>query len=68
MSKSTRNPDEKERHERIDKAIDESIEPSPDSARSIAELLDEQHTLVNRRLQKRFKKKGGRWIWKGKDE
>lgn len=64
----TRQPNEQERREAIDKAIDASIQPSPDSAHAIAERLDEHPTIVARRLQKRFVWRGGRWVRREDDE
>jgi len=62
MTHQTHKPNEVARRIRIDEAIDESIQPSPDSAHAIAELVGEHPTLVVRRLNKRFAYRGGRWV------
>jgi len=67
MTQQTQKPKDK-RWQKIDEAIDNSIEPSPDSAHALANELGLHPTLVVRRLQKRFGRKGGRWVWKGKTE
>lgn len=64
----TRNDNELERHEKIDKAIEESIEPSPDSANAIAEKTGEHVTLVVRRLRRNWSWFGGRWKRRQGDE
>jgi len=67
MTQTTKPTPKDKRWQKIDEAIDNSIEPSPDSAHALAELLDEHPTIVVRRLHKRFKQKGRRWVWKGKE-
>jgi hypothetical protein len=63
MTKQTHKPNEEQRREAIDKAIEESVKPSPDSPNTIAELLDEHHTLVRRRFwRKGYVYIGGRYV------
>lgn len=68
MAKQTHFPNEAERRARIDEAIDNSIEPSPDSAQALAKELDEHVSLVARRLGKRFIIRNGRWVMKRRED
>lgn len=56
-----------EKRIRIDAAIKESLECSPNSVHSIAKQVNEHPSLVYRRfLELGLKPKGGRWVWIGK--
>jgi hypothetical protein len=55
--------------DKIEEAVNKSIEPSPDSARTIAEQVGEHVTLVVRVMTGMgLKRKGGRWVWRGKQD
>jgi hypothetical protein len=56
-------------HTKIEDAVKNSVEPSPDSARAIAEQVGEHVTLVARVMAGMgLKRKGGRWVWRGKQD
>jgi hypothetical protein len=53
-------------HAEIDEAIEESIKPSPDNLRMIAEKLGDKYhiSLIHRRFLYKWKRDGGRWVRK----
>ena len=55
-------------HDKINKAVEESVVPSPDSARTIATRTGEEVTLVARVMSKKWVRRGGRWVRREDEE
>lgn len=60
--------EQEKRHEKVDSAIKESIQPTAANVQEIAEKTGEHPSLVHRRFLKLGLMYQGRWIWRASKE